>query len=181
MLCALRSAVAELTAQSPGQDDPKGPQLREVITEFGRHLDMLAEQLGASLSEADRDCVSVGESFHELAAAKSTLDGIGCPEPERSLLRGAAKQMGESLYAAIIALQYHDRLAQRLVIIRAGLDRLQTLLHDDSPRTHQEWLHSLRQVEQLNCTERQRLAPDPASSAAGPAADPMLQSSVELF
>ena len=46
---------------------PENGELSVVIGEFGRHLDMLAEQLGASLSDADRDCVSVGQSFHDLA------------------------------------------------------------------------------------------------------------------
>ena len=44
---------------------------REVIREFERHLDMLAEQLGASLTDAERDLASVGQSFHDLSAAKS--------------------------------------------------------------------------------------------------------------
>jgi hypothetical protein len=31
------------------QEAPKSTELSEVIVEFGRHLDMLAEQLGTSL------------------------------------------------------------------------------------------------------------------------------------
>ena len=41
--------------QTANGEEPKSTQLREVIVEFGRHLDILAEQLGASVMEADRD------------------------------------------------------------------------------------------------------------------------------
>ena len=43
---------------------------------------VVAEQLAASLLEANRECVSVGKSFHELVAAKCTIDEISCVEPE---------------------------------------------------------------------------------------------------
>ena len=66
---------------------PENGELRVVIGEFGRHLDMLAEQLGASLSEADRDCVSVGESFHDLADAKNKMADINCDEPGQTVLK----------------------------------------------------------------------------------------------
>jgi hypothetical protein len=162
-------------------DEPKSTQLREVIIEFGRHLDMLAEQLGASVMEADRECVSVGESFHEMAAARNTIAGIPCTEPERSILHGSCEQIGESLHTAVVALQYHDRLSQRLGLVRAGLDRLQTLLHDESPRSYDDWLESLRDVERINRVEQRRLGPAAIEDAAsGPAPD-MSQSSVELF
>ncbi|HWJ34893.1 MAG TPA: hypothetical protein VNR70_06485 [Steroidobacteraceae bacterium] len=164
------------------QDTPKNTELGEVIVEFGRHLDMLAEQLATSLMEADRDCVSVGQSFHELAAAKTTIDGIRCAEPEHSVLRNSCRQIGDSLHAAVVALQYHDRLAQRLGLVRAGLDRLQTMLHDQSARSYDEWLHSLRDVERINRIEQQRL--DPAAAHRQPDGSAPLalsHSSVELF
>jgi hypothetical protein len=146
-------------AAAADREAPKSTELREVIVEFGRHLDMLAEQLGISLVEADRDCVSVGESFHDLAAAKTKLDGVSCGEPGRSVLQDSCKQIGDSLHAAVVALQYHDRLAQRLVLVRCGLDRLQTILHDRSARSYDEWLQSLRDVERINRAEQERLIP----------------------
>jgi hypothetical protein len=161
--------------------EPKSTQLREVIVEFGRHLDMLAEQLGASVMEADRECVSVGESFHEMAAARNTLVGIHCSEPGHSILHSSCEQIGESLHTAVVALQYHDRLSQRLGLVRAGLDRLQTLLHDESPRSYDEWLESLRDVERINRVEQRRLGPATIEDAASGHAPGMSQSSVELF
>jgi hypothetical protein len=164
------------------QGAPKSTELSEVIVEFGRHLDMLAEQLGASLMEADRDCVSVGESFHELAAAKTTIDRVSCGEPIRSVLRDSCKQIGDSLHSAVVALQYHDRLAQRLALVRAGLDRLQTMLHDRSARSYDEWLQSLRDVERINRAEQQRLIPAAAHRQTDDS-EPLTLShnSVELF
>src|ERR1700722_10155537 len=93
--------------QTATGEEPKSTQLREVIVEFGRHLDILAEQLAASLMEADRECVSVGESFHELAVVKRTIEGVSCAEPQLSVLRDSCKKIGESLHAAVVALQYH--------------------------------------------------------------------------
>lgn len=159
---------------------PRTPALRAVIGEFGRHLDMLSEQLGASLREADGECVSVGESFHDMAAAKNALDGIRCPEPEQSILRDSCRQIGASLHAAVTALQYHDRLSQRLALIRTGLNRLQSLLQDRSARSYDEWLQALREVEQVNRVEQRRLGPDPGRETNGAAAA-VANGSVELF
>ena len=168
-------------AQTAADDEPKSTQLREVIVEFGRHLDILAEQLGASVMEADRDCVSVGDSFHEMASARATLESIECGEPVRSILRDSCLQIGESLQTAVVALQYHDRLSQRLGLVRVGLTRLQTLLHDSSPRSYDDWLASLRDVEQINRLEQQRLGPKPVETEASVYEPDLSQSSVELF
>jgi hypothetical protein len=139
---------------------PENGELRVVIGEFGRHLDMLAEQLGSSLSEADRECVSVGESFHDLAEAKNTIADVNCDEPVRTVLKHSCEQIGNSLHAAVVALQYHDRLSQRLALIRTGLNRLQELLHDPTVRPYNDWLESLRHVEHLNRIEQRRLGPE---------------------
>jgi hypothetical protein len=159
-----------------GQDT----MLREVILEFGRHLDMLAEQLGASLSEADRDAKSVGDSFHDLSAAKAAIEAVVCPEPGRQVLQDSCGKIGRSLHTAVVALQYHDRLAQRLGLVRGGLDRLQALLHEPAPRSYDTWLQSLRDVEQMNRTDQKRLGPVslPSGSPQPPAA---ADSSIELF
>ena len=161
---------------------PENGELRVVIGEFGRHLDMLAEQLGASLSEADRDCVSVGESFHDLADAKNKIADVPCDEPARTLLRHSCEQIGNSLHAAVVALQYHDRLSQRLALIRTGLNRLQDLLHDRSGRTYNDWLESLRHVENLNRIEQRRLGPETDMGQSDPVhPSPAVNDSVELF
>jgi hypothetical protein len=142
------------------QPSPENGDLGVVIGEFGRHLDMLAEQLSASLSQADRECVSVGESFHDLANAKNRIADVSCDEPGRTVLKHSCEQIGNSLHAAVVALQYHDRLAQQLALIRSGLNRLQELLHDRTGRSYSDWLESLRHVEHLNRIEQRRLGPN---------------------
>jgi hypothetical protein len=172
----------QVHAPTPAPEESQAVELTRVIAEFGRHLAILADQLGASLLEADRECVSVGASFDDLAAAKTAIDGVECPEPARGELQRTARQMGESLQAAVVALQYHDRLAQRLGLIRAGLDRLQTLLHSGPGRSHAEWLVSLDEVERINRAERQRLDHDAGASAAPDStAHPKADDTVELF
>jgi hypothetical protein len=173
--------VIERGGPAADADAAKAPALRAVIGEFGRHLDMLSDQLGASLREADGECASVGESFHDMAAAKGALDAIRCPEPEQSALRDSCRQIGESLHAAVTALQYHDRLSQRLGLIRTGLNRLQALLTDRSTRSYDDWLHALREVEQINRAEQRRLGPDPLHDAGGGAPPAVSNGSVELF
>jgi hypothetical protein len=161
---------------------PENGELRVVIGEFGRHLDMLAEQLGASLSEADRECVSVGESFHDLADAKNKIADVLCEEPVRTVLQNSCQQIGNSLHAAVVALQYHDRLAQRLALIRTGLNRLQELLHDPTVRPYNDWLESLRHVEHLNRIEQRRLGPESDVGQSDSAhLSAVANDSVELF
>ena len=161
---------------------PENEELSVVIGEFGRHLDMLAEQLGASLSNADRDCMSVGQSFHDLADAKSKIADVRCDEPARTVLKHSCEQIGNSLHAAVVALQYHDRLSQRLALIRTGLNRLQELLHDRTGRSYNDWLESLRHVENLNRIEQRRLGPEADSEQSDAAIpSPMAHDSVELF
>jgi hypothetical protein len=173
--------VVEQLEEIAPQPAPENGELRVVIGEFGRHLDMLAEQLGASLSEADRECVSVGESFHDLAQAKNQIADVNCDEPGRTVLKHSCEQIGISLHAAVIALQYHDRLAQQLALIRTGLTRLQELLHDDQTgRSYNDWLESLRHVEHLNRIEQRRLGPDP-DMGQGAHRSAAANDSVELF
>jgi hypothetical protein len=166
------------------RQDPRPPGsgnvlLPEVIEEFGRHLDILGEQLAASLAEADQNCVSVGRSFHELSEAKTSLESLPCAEPARSVLQATCVQIGSSLHDAVVALQYHDRLAQRLELVRSALNRLQTLLKARAPRSDVEWLQSLRDLEQINRVEQRRLGPP--IGQVGPEAEAVGQSTVELF
>jgi hypothetical protein len=174
--------VIDGTQPTAGAPGPKAAELREVIQEFGRHLDMLAEQLGGALSEANRECNSVGDSFHDMASAKTTIEAVRCADPERAVLRDSCKRIGDSLHAAVVALQYHDRLAQRLTLVRTGLNRLQRLLHERPDSSYGEWLQALRDVEQINRTEQQRVGPDASHDQLSGAQRPALaHSSVELF
>jgi Zn finger protein HypA/HybF involved in hydrogenase expression len=161
---------------------PKATELRDVIMEFGRLLDILSEQLGAALHEADRECIAVGQAFGTLASAKGRIHGLTCDEPEHTVIQESCRLIGDSLGDAVVGLQYHDRLAQRVGHIRAGLDRLHHLLLDGSARSHDEWLELLRSVEHANRVEQQRLMAE-AMPKDGTVADggSFSRDTVELF
>jgi hypothetical protein len=143
---------------------PRGSDLRAVIEEFGRVLDVLGAQLSASVLEAEQECAAVGKAFRELATAKNRIDEIVCEQPEFTIVRANSAQIGASLHAAVVGLQYHDRLAQRVGHIRAGLNHLQQVLRDGSERSHAEWLELLRDVEEAHRQEQQRLMADEIAS-----------------
>jgi hypothetical protein len=166
-----------LEQQVPGID---GADIRTVIEEFGRLLSIFSAQLAESLQEADRECMAVGVSFNDLAAASARIEAVACPEPQQSLLRAECARIGESVGAAVVALQYHDRLAQRVGHIQAGLNHLQSILMHESQHSYEDWLRLLQNVERSYRLDWHRLA-RAAPENHGAAADAVGNSSVELF
>ncbi len=160
----------------------KEATMRGVIDEFGRLLEIFSAQLAESLHEADRDCTAVGDSFHDLAEARGNIERVPCPEPQASTLRGQCAHIDDSIRAAVVALQYHDRLAQRVGHIRVGLNHLQKLLAHQDQRTSEEWLELLQNVDRTYHLEWHRLAHTPPAQQ-GAAGDTSAKddSSVELF
>ncbi len=146
-------------------------EMRAVIEEFARVLDAFGSELDASVKDADRECAAIGRAFDELGAAKRELDAMECPQPLRGLLQQHSARIGNSLDAAVTAMQYQDRLTQRVGHIRVGLHRLQTLLRDGTDRGAGQWLELLRHVEESNQSEQARLT----------AAECAANGSVELF
>jgi hypothetical protein len=165
----------------PHPDGHGDHELGDVFVEFARHLDILADQLGASLTEADHEFLSVGEAFHELAAVRRTIEAIPCAEPQHTVLLDVSTRMGVALREAVTGLQYHDLLAQRVGLVRVGLERLQTLLHQHPARNLDDWLAALREAERVNRAERLRLGPEPDHLPDGSPTRTEAQGSVELF
>ena len=160
----------------------KEATVRGVIDEFGRLLEIFSAQLAESLQEADRECTAVGDSFHDLVEARGNIERVACPEPQSSILRRECAQIDESIGAAVVALQYHDRLAQRVGHIRVGLNHLQKLLCYQCERSSEEWLQLLQNVERTYHLEWHRLAHATPIEQRGAAAAPVHDnSSVELF
>ena len=83
------------------------------------------------------------------------------------MLRENCAEIDAAMNDAIVALQYQDLMAQRVVNIRAGLDRLQENLRDGVARSYGEWLELLRSVERLHNQEHQRLLKAPVQSDSG--------------
>jgi hypothetical protein len=157
---------------SPGRSNrTPDPSLREVIEEFARLLEVLGLQLGHSVQEAEREWGDLGSAFTRLAVANERARKLALSSPLHSALAEQSAEIGASLEAAVVTLQCHDRLAQRVGHICAGLDSLHTLLRDGVERPNQEWLRLLREVERNQHAEQARLA----------AADMAPRGSVELF
>jgi hypothetical protein len=156
---------------SPRTKRTPDPSLREVIEEFARLLEVLGLQLGHSVREAEEEWGDLGSAFHRLAVANERVRKLACSSPIHSAIAEQSAEIGASLEAAVVTLQCHDRLAQRVGHICAGLDSLHTLLRDGVERPNQEWLRLLREVERRQHAEQARLA----------AADIAPRGSVELF
>jgi hypothetical protein len=148
-----------------------GTNIRAVVEEFGRVLDTFGQQLAASLQESERQYLAVGDAFHELATAKRGIEAVICLEPQQTILKRGCERIGQSLDAAVVALQYHDRLAQRVGHIRAGLDHLQTVLRDGHERSFDAWLELLREVERVQTLEQWRLAAAVSADRLGDGAE----------
>jgi hypothetical protein len=140
-----------------GAASPRGTDLRAVIEEFGNVLAVLGAELTRSVHEADREWVAVGDAFQQLAAANERIEAISGDEPKPGFLRDNCARISASLGEAIVALQYQDRLAQRIGHIRASLDHLQSFLKDGSDRSCEEWLIVLHHVEAAYRSEQARL------------------------
>jgi hypothetical protein len=171
---------------APPDPTREDTDVRSVVEEFRRLLEIFGAQLAESLRESDGECTAVGESFHEMANAIARIEGIECPEPERSILRTECTRIGRSLGAAVVALQYHDRMTQRIGHIRVGLNHLQELLRHEPDRSSDDWLALLRNVERSYHLEWHRLARTPGPCVGGAAAADTATavldgSSVELF
>jgi hypothetical protein len=155
-----------------------GSDVRSVIAEFGRLLEIFSAQLAESLREADCECTAVGQSFQDLAAAKARIEQIACPPAAQAALARECAAIDGSLASAVVALQYHDRLNQRIGHIRVGLDHLQMLLREPTQRSDEEWLALLQNVDRTYQLEWHRLA-SADDAARGPAASDA--DNVELF
>jgi hypothetical protein len=136
-------------------------ELHAVFDEVGRMLDRLGDQLAATVQEADRECRMIGIAFRRLAAANRRSAAIPCRGQTGTMLRENCAEIDAAMSDAIMALQYQDLMAQRVVNIRSGLDRLQEALRDGVPRSYGEWLALLRSVERQHNQEQQRLLQPP--------------------
>jgi hypothetical protein len=127
------------------------------MEEFAQVLAVLGTELSASVQAADRDIVDLAQAFQQLARANERTQSIARNDPALGPIGDNCAQISASLREAIIALQCHDRLAQRVGHIRAGLDHLRGLLQEAPDRSCDEWLGLLRQVEDSHRAEQERL------------------------
>ena len=145
--------------------------MQEVSGELARVLDGLGSQLLHSVEESTREWADVGAAFDRLAAANATLEALAEAMPLSVAIQAQSDEIHASLAAAVVALQHHDRLAQRLGHIRSGIEHLRDLFRDGVQRSSSEWCVRLAAIAQLQRQEQARLI----------AADAAPVGSVELF
>jgi hypothetical protein len=145
--------------------------MQEVTAELARVLEVLGSELLHSVQESTREWADVGAAFDRLAAANSTLGTLAESLPKSSGIQAQSAEIGASIGAAVMALQHHDRLAQRLGHVRSGIDHLRDLLSDGVERSSGEWVVRLEAVERLQREEQARLI----------AVESVPRGSVELF
>ncbi len=139
--------------------------------ELARVLEMLGSQLEHSVRDSAQEWADVGAAFDRLSAANARLESLSQASPSSRAIHGETEQIRASLGEAVIALQHHDRLAQRLGHIRAGIDDLRHLLNSGVERSSPEWLMRLQSIERMQHDEHARLV----------AVDSEPRGSVELF
>jgi DNA anti-recombination protein RmuC len=146
-------------------------RMREVMAELERVLEVLGSQLLHSMQESAREWADVGAALDRLASANAQLQSLAEQQPPSTPIRTQSDAISASLAAAVVALQHHDRLAQRLGHIQSGIDDLRELLTDGVERSSTEWLVRLGAVEKLQRDEQDRLI----------AIESVSRGSVELF
>jgi hypothetical protein len=139
--------------------------------ELARVLEILGSQLLHSVQESTEEWADVGTAFDRLSSANTRLGSLSDASPSSTAIHGATEEIRASLGAAVIALQHHDRLAQRLGHIRSGIDDLRHLLTSGVERSSSEWLMRLQAIERMQRDEHARLV----------AVDSVPRGSVELF
>jgi len=122
------------------------PTEREVLT----FLDLAAAQIEAALREADPDVARIVAAVSAIAPADHAASGA---------------ERGDD---AVIAMQYHDRLTQRLLHVRDGLTLLAATLAEHASDTDQAWSAHREHVRERCSMEAERRMFDLVASGAPP-------------
>jgi hypothetical protein len=134
---------------------PPQPNLRVVIEEFSRLIAVLSGQLDSAMQDASRDGVALGLAFHRIVSANASIGALA-----RTLapdIEAYSANIEDAISEAVTALQFQDRLEQRAVHVRAGLEHLRASLRDPRERSFEEWLELLRDVEVIQELEHAKL------------------------
>ena len=150
--------MSDRSSLPPTGNTARRVEFRAVVESFAHLLFNFGDDLTAALEEAARDHSAAGEAFHRIAAAGERLRRTSEREGAAACAERSCDQISEALDAAVIALQYQDRLTQRVKHICAGLHHLQELLMDGADRANEEWLAVLSRLEEEHRAEQARLA-----------------------
>lgn len=154
---------------------------RSAVAAVRRLLDLFSDRLHDSLAESERGCVTACEAFANAGLASAGISRNLADAALPGAIAEEAMAMRESLSAATVALQFHDRLTQQVDHVRSGLNDLSRLLGDASGG-RSEWDARLAAWGRSYEAEHHRLM---SSARAGGAGDPSLSpgdaADIELF
>jgi hypothetical protein len=130
---AVTHARTGLLGSCPGSQTPGWNEQAEVAT-----LVILAvAQIEAALSEAERSVRALGSAFVSIANAIEPIAGGLVPTSDGGSgppHRPASTLLSDDIRRAVMALQFHDRLTQKLSHVAADLGTVAELLRDPSRR-----------------------------------------------
>jgi hypothetical protein len=155
---------------------------RELVSMLG----LAASQIEVSLRDAEQPIATLCRAITSLAAAAEVLDGSleQLPEAEvsadvRRLLEAQRDALRHRAEEASVALQFHDRLVQRLTHVRDSLAALGDFVdanarHDSAP----DWDGLRRRIRDQYSMEQERVMFDLLVSGATP--DQVLRALADL-
>ena len=158
------------------------PSDRSVVAAVRRLRDLFSDRLRDSLAESDRGCVNACEAFESAGLASARISRSLAVAARPGTIAEEAMAMRESLNAATVALQFHDRLTQQVDHVRSGLNDLSRLLEGDVSGGRAEWDARLAAWGRHYEAEHHRLiSPARAGGAGDPSLSPGDAADTELF
>lgn len=117
----------------PGSQTPDWNKQAEVAA----LVTLAVAQIEAALSEAGRSVCALGTAFLSIANAIEAIAGglvLTSDGESRPPHRPAPSMLSDDMRHAVVALQFHDRLTQKLSHVAANLGAVAELLSDPSRR-----------------------------------------------
>ncbi|GLQ31915.1 hypothetical protein [Litoribrevibacter albus] len=118
-------------------------------------LALAVAQIEATMIEAGQSVTELSSSFSEIAENFHHLDGHDAETVIR-VDRRDFSNLREKLNRAIIAMQFYDRMTQRLHHVNTGLTDTANLLGDPSNISDQDWNDLQNSIKQRYTMESER-------------------------
>ena len=122
-----------LFGSCPGSQTPGWNEQAEVAA----LVTLAVAQIEAALSEAERSVRALGSAFVSIANAIEPIAGglvLTCDGGSGPPHGPASTMLSDDIRRAVVALQFHDRLTQKLSHVAADLGTVAELLRDPSRR-----------------------------------------------
>lgn len=139
-------------------------------------LGLSASQIEVALREAETPVATLGRTVATLDAASAVIDGCLGQLPDssdcddvRGLLTAQRDALRHRAQEAAVALQFHDRLVQRLTHVRDSLAALgEFVVANEDEATHPDWSGLRSRIREQYSMEHERVMFDLLVSGATP-------------